>query len=101
MNTSQEYFSKSAKQVPAGSSRQEGCFRCRHCLNIVEPTAAQIELAENACSPDPALKCPLCHKYTVHWQQPVAIKTSLPAGAVSQEHGRELFAGIFRMLAEL
>ena len=49
----------------AGSS--SGFYHCNHCGDVVTPSLAQIELAENAPEPYPALKCPPCHKHTVHW----------------------------------
>ena len=83
--------------MSAGSRR--GCYYCHHCGDVVTPSLAQIELAENAPEPDPALKCPHCHKHTVHWRMPSPARARPSPQPVSVAHGRELFAGICRMLA--
>jgi len=83
----------------AGSS--DGYYHCSHCDDAVVPSATQIELAENAPEPDPALKCPHCHKHTVHWRLPWRVSARQHPQPVSVAHGRELFAGIGRMLAEI
>jgi hypothetical protein len=81
--------------------RRNGFYHCSHCFNVVTPSPAQIELAENAPDADPSLKCPHCHKYAVHWRMPSSARVKNSPQPVSVEQGRELFAGIFRMLAAI
>jgi hypothetical protein len=100
MNAKHHTNSGLSEPANTGASRSEGCYRCGHCHQVVMPTVAQIELAENAPGPDPAIKCPHCHKYAVHWQRPMAARYRTRPQPVSAEHGHELFAGIFRMLAQ-
>ena len=91
--------------LPAGNSplvpdSRDGCYQCSHCREVVSPSSSQIEVAENAPEADAALKCPHCHKHTVHWRIRPEVGPRLHPRPVSQAQGRELFAGIFRMLAE-
>ena len=85
--------------MPAG--RNNGFYYCSHCCAVATPSAAQVEMAENAPDANPTLKCPHCHKYTVHWRTPSTTRNRQYPQPVSAEHGRELFAGIFRMLSAL
>lgn len=80
-----------------------GFFHCGHCNHVVEPSAVQIEAAENA----PAgsllkLKCPRCHKHEVGWKVP-AVSRSRPVKRVpvyvSAEQGKELFKQLREQLA--
>lgn len=96
-HTTKPYFPElSARRRAAG--RSVGGYWCGHCGDVVTPSPVQIEQAENATATDPALKCPHCHKHTVHWRMVAAAYPKLRPRAVSRAHGRELFAGIFRML---
>jgi hypothetical protein len=101
---------KTEKQRPLLSSPERstpptdgrnGHYHCDHCGDTVMPSTAQIELAENAPEPNPALKCPHCHRHTVHWRMPSPQRNRPRPQPVSVAHGRELFAGISRMLAEI
>ena len=100
MSANHQTNSGLSEPAPAGASRNEGCYHCGHCHQAVMPSVAQIELAENAPGPDPAIKCPHCHKYAVQWHRPLSARYRARPQPVSTEHGRELFAGIFRMLAQ-
>lgn len=84
----------------AAEDAGEVWYQCLHCREVVTPSLAQIELAENAPEADPAIKCPHCHKYAVHRRFPARSELRPQPKPVSLEHGHELFAGIFRMLAK-
>ena len=84
---------------PQAAGRSVGGYRCGHCGDAVTPSPAQIAQAENSPATDPALKCPHCHKHTVHWRMVAPAWPKLRPCAVSIAHGRELFAGIYKMLA--
>ena len=102
MNTAERSLSGlSAERPTAAAGRSNGFYHCSHCGDVVTLSAAQIELAENAPEPDPALKCPHCHMHAVHWRRPSPARTRQRPELVSVAHGRELFAGISRMLAEI
>ena len=94
-------FGMSAGRPKARTSRRNGYYLCSHCREVLTPSPAQLEVAENAPDANPALKCSHCHKYAVHWVKPVATKSKTPFKPVSTEAGRIFFAGIFRMLAEI
>jgi hypothetical protein len=101
MNKAKPGFSDlPAERSTATAGRRAGFYHCHHCGDAVTPSAAQIELAENAPEAHPALKCPHCHKHAVHWRLPPPARGSRGPPPVSVEHGRELFAGIFQMLAK-
>ena len=89
-----------AERPSAATGRIDGFYHCHHCGDGVTPSAALIEVAEDAPEPDPALKCPHCHRHAVHWRMPSPVRTRQRPEPVSLAHGRELFAGIGRMLAE-
>lgn len=77
----------------------EGFFLCGHCDHVVEPSAQQIALAENA--PIGALlklKCPRCHKHEVAWRAPSPVRVRTVKPPVSAERGRELWAQVFKDL---
>ena len=102
MNTREQSLPGLPSERPtaeAGSS--SGFYHCNHCGDVVTPSLAQIELAENAPEPCPSLKCPHCHKHTVHWRMPSPARTRQCPRPVSVANGRELFAGICQMLSKM
>jgi DNA-directed RNA polymerase subunit RPC12/RpoP len=102
MNTAEQGFLRlRAERSSSAATTSDGLYHCNHCGDAVTPTVAQIELAENAPDSDPALKCPHCHRHTVHWRMPLPARAKPGLHSVSVSHGRELFAGIYRMLAEM
>lgn len=57
-----------------------GFYHCERCRKVVEPTALQIEHAEQAPEANPALKCPHCHHHTVYWLLPSPEHAQTPHG---------------------
>jgi len=83
------------------TAQWHGRYLCSHCGEVLIPSLAQIEIAENAPAANPALKCSHCHKHAVYWVKAVATKAKKPFKPVSAAVGQILFAEIYRMLAEI
>jgi hypothetical protein len=101
MNTNRNVSGLPAERLALPAGRNSGFYYCSHCCAVATPSVAQVEVAENAPDANPTLKCPHCHKYTVRWRTPLAAHNRQCPTSVSAEHGRELFAGIFRQLAAI
>jgi len=77
-----------------------GFYHCERCSEIVTPGEQEIDFALSMPEADHPLKCPHCHKLTVHWRALQSVRRPRPAPrAVSVEDGKPLFAHIREVIA--